>query len=344
MMRKTVVGTFDSAAEAEQVAVLLMERGFDRNDIDVRATGATKGTTTSSHESTSWWEWLFGESEDRSYYSERMNRGGAILAVTTDEGGAERARRLMAAEGGDVEASEQAEAPPAQPIREGSAQREQTAGRPGSEEVLPVVEERLRIGKRPVASGAVRVYSRVTERPVEERVPLREEHVRVERRPADRPIDDAAAFGEDVIEVEETAEEVVVAKEARVVEEVIVSKDVDERVEQVRDRVRHTEIDVERAQGGSERADAAEGDDADFRRHWTETGRARGLSYEQSGPAYRFGHQLAGEGRAEGRDWSAIELEARRRWEERNPGTWERVVDSIRYAWERARGGRRRAA
>ena len=214
-MRKTVVGTFDSGEEAEQVAVLLIEHGFDRSDIAVRATGATTGTTTSPPESTSWWDWLFGESEDRSYYSERMNRGGAILAVTTDEEGAERARRLMEAEGGDVEPSEQSDAAPTRTARQASAPRATAAGQPGPEEVLPVVEERLRTGKRPVASGAVRVYSRVTERPVEEWVPLREEHVRVERRPADRPIGDpAAAFREDVIEVEETAEEVVVAKEA----------------------------------------------------------------------------------------------------------------------------------
>jgi uncharacterized protein (TIGR02271 family) len=301
VMRKTVVGTFDSAEDAEQVAVLLMERGFDRNDIAVRPTGASTGTTTSSPESTSWWEWLFGESEDRSYYTER-------------------ARRLIEAEGGDVEASEQSHTAPTQMPRLGSAQREPAAGQPGSEEVLPVVEERLRVGKRPMASGAVRVYSRVTERPVQEQVPLREEHVRVERRPADRPIGDAAAaFREDVIEIEETAEEAVVAKEARVVEEVVVSTDVEERVEQVRDRVRHTEIDVERAQGGTERSGAPQGDDADFHRHWTETGRPRGLSYEQSGPAYRFGHELAGDGRDGGRDWSAIEPAARRRWEERSP-------------------------
>jgi uncharacterized protein (TIGR02271 family) len=345
-MRKTVVGTFDSREDAEQVAALLIERGFDRNDIDLRSTGATTGTS-SSREKTSWWEWLFGESEDRSYYSERMDRGEAILAVTTDEDGAARARGLMEASGADVDAGAQPSRETGQAMREGAGPGEMTAGafagRQGSEEVLPVVEEYLRIGKRPVARGTVRVYSRVAERPVEERVPLREEHVRVERRPVDRPIGDAgAAFREDVIEIEETAEEVVVAKEARVVEEVVVSKDVDERVEDVRDRVRRTEIDVERTQGGTERAGASQGDDADFRRHWTETGRPRGLSYEQSEGAYRFGHELAEDAPGAGRDWSAVELEARRRWEERNPGTWGRFMDSIRYAWERA--GRRRAA
>jgi hypothetical protein len=33
----------------------------------------------------------------------------------------------------------------------------------------------------------------------------------------------------------------------------------------------------------------------------------------------------------------------RRGWEAQHPGTWERFKDSIRYAWDRARG-RARAA
>jgi len=343
-MRKTVVGTFDSRAEAEQVAELLMERGCERGVLDIRATETTTGATAqASRESSSWWEWLFGESEDRSYYSERMNQGGAILAVTTNEAGAERARRLMEAEGGDVAANEPStDAAPARHLREGSPLRASGAGQSGEGEVLPIVEERLRVGKRPVASGAVRVYSRITDRPVEERVALREEHVRVERRPVDRALGEAATFREDSIEIEETSEEVVVAKEARVVEEVVVSKDIEERVEEVRDRVRRTEIEVERHPASTERSGAGQGDEADFRRHWTETGRTSGLPYEQSEGAYRFGCDLAGDAPGDAKDWSAVEQHARRRWEDTNPGTWERFKDSIRYAWERA--GRRRAA
>ena len=30
-------------------------------------------------------------------------------------------------------------------------------------------------------------------------------------------------------------------------------------------------------------------------------------------------------------------VQARSRWEERNPGTWDRFKDSVRYAWERAK-------
>ncbi|MDQ3651901.1 MAG: YsnF/AvaK domain-containing protein, partial [Acidobacteriota bacterium] len=49
----------------------------------------------------------------------------------------------------------------------------------------------------------VRIYSNVTERPVEAEVRQREEHVHVERRPMDRSVSNAdmSAFKEGVIEV-----------------------------------------------------------------------------------------------------------------------------------------------
>ena len=51
---------------------------------------------------------------------------------------------------------------------------------------IPVVEEDLRVGKREVGGGRVRVRSYVTERPVEEQVELRQERVDG-RAPAGRP-------------------------------------------------------------------------------------------------------------------------------------------------------------
>jgi uncharacterized protein (TIGR02271 family) len=120
------------------------------------------------------------------------------------------------------------------------------------EAVIPVVEEELRVGKREVEKGGVRVTSKVTETPVEEQVRLREEHVNVERRPVDRPLSEADnAFREGTIEVTERAEEAVVAKQARVVEEVVVNKDVNERTEQVRDTVHSTDVDVQNIEGDS---------------------------------------------------------------------------------------------
>jgi uncharacterized protein (TIGR02271 family) len=118
------------------------------------------------------------------------------------------------------------------------------------DEVIPVVEEELHVGKREVGHGRVRIQSRVVERPVQEQVNLREERVHVERRPADRPLSEGdAAFRDRTIEAEERSEEAVVSKEARVTEEVVVRKDMEERTETVSDTVRKTEVDVDDERG-----------------------------------------------------------------------------------------------
>jgi len=53
-------------------------------------------------------------------------------------------------------------------------------------EVIPVTEEQLKVGKRDVSHGRVRVRTYVVEEPIQESVNLREERVQVERRPVDR--------------------------------------------------------------------------------------------------------------------------------------------------------------
>jgi uncharacterized protein (TIGR02271 family) len=114
------------------------------------------------------------------------------------------------------------------------------------EQVLPLAEEQLDIGKRTVDRGTTRVRRYVVETPVEENVTLRGERVTVERR---QPIGTTAgagtgAFEERVVEVRETAEEPVVAKTARVAEEVVVGREATERTETVRDTVRREEVEV----------------------------------------------------------------------------------------------------
>jgi uncharacterized protein (TIGR02271 family) len=113
------------------------------------------------------------------------------------------------------------------------------------EEVLPLAEERLEIGKRTVDRGTTRIRRYVVERPVEENVTLRGERVTVERRPVETATaPGASAFEERVVEVHETGEEPVVAKTARVVEEVVVGREATERTETVKDTVRREEVEV----------------------------------------------------------------------------------------------------
>jgi len=118
------------------------------------------------------------------------------------------------------------------------------------DEVIPVAEERLNVGKRDVSHGRVRVRSYVVETPVSEQVSLRQEHVEVERRPVDRATTSAEdAFQERTIEMDERSEEAVISKEARVKEELVLKKDVEQRTKTVSDTVRSTEVNVEDERG-----------------------------------------------------------------------------------------------
>lgn len=115
------------------------------------------------------------------------------------------------------------------------------------DETIPIVEERLDIGKREENRGRVRIHSRVVETPVEEQVTLRDERVTVDRRPVDRPLTgaDNALFQDRTVEATERTEVPVVSKEARIVEEIGIRKDVGQRTETVSDKVRRTEVEVE---------------------------------------------------------------------------------------------------
>ena len=211
---------------------------------------------------------------DAHAYSEGINRGGALVTVRAsdaerdqvfdildDEGSVEIDDRTAAwrSEGWTGAAAAPTTASPvtstpvapenkaaAVPDRlSGSVSRDQNA--------IPIVEEQLRVGKRDVSHGRVRVRSYVVETPVSEQVTLRDETVQVETRPVDRVLTgDENLFRDRTIEAEERREEAVISKEAHVKEELVIRKDVEERTQTVRDTVRRTEVDVD-----DERSDRA---------------------------------------------------------------------------------------
>ena len=112
----------------------------------------------------------------------------------------------------------------------------------GETDYIPVVEERLNVGKRMVDSGRVRVRSYAVEEAVSENVTLHDETVQVDRRVVDRAVapGDEALFADKVIEATETREQAVVSKDARVVGEVGIRKDATQRTENhLRHRASH---------------------------------------------------------------------------------------------------------
>ena len=126
----------------------------------------------------------------------------------------------------------------------------QTAsGQPSAqaEEVIPLAEETLIVGKQTVTSGTTTVRRFVVETPVEQQVSLYDETVIVEQR---KPVTDAEAgetLTEVTIEMIETTEVPVVGKGVRVREEVVVRRERTSRVETVRDTVRRDEVEIQRS-------------------------------------------------------------------------------------------------
>jgi len=203
--------------------------------------------------------------------------------------------------------------------------------RVGETQAIPVIQEELKVGKREVQRGGVRIFQRVVETPVNQTVGLREEHVNVERHAVNRPVDPAelSAFKETMIELRETSEEAVVEKTARVVEEVVVGKEVTQRNEQISDTVRRTEVDVQQL---------TPSDDAYFRGHWSSNFASQGGTYDDYAPAYSYGSSMRGNAAYSNRQWDDIEPNLRSDYESRYPNsTWEKMKSAVKHGWERVK-------
>jgi len=327
---KDIIGFYQSREQAERIKDELVAAGFDRSDITIYDRSGHK-------EESSFWESIkqaFGAADenDRELYAEAARRGAVAVGLDYDsDDDPQKAVAIMSKGAMDLDqqstqwrqqgwtgrtaatttatTSHTATGGTAQAA--GGATRQTAASATGRQgEAIPVVQEEIRVGKREVAAGGVRIHTRVTERPVREQVTLREERVNVERRPVDRPVtagDDA--FRERSVEVTARSEEAVVAKNARVVEEVVVNKDVNQRTQTVNDTVRRTDVDVQKTPGQT----------ADF-------------------APDTFVSELTTDQRFRGRDWTTVEPEARKHYETRYPGgKWEQVKDSIRRGYDKVR-------
>ena len=243
----TFTALYDTQAEAEAAQAKLEQLGVV--DIDHGLHGADTTAFDGDAGAT------YGE--DRHIYKEATKRGGFLLTMNTDDAQADRVHLLLDATNPvDLDERERQlkatgftppASAPVSPLAAGSV---------AGEQVIPIVEEHLQVGKRQIDRGGVRVRAYTVQTPVRDAVSLREEHVEVGRRPVGEAVRDAEGlFQERTLELTETAEEAVVGKEARVVEEVVVRKDASERLETVQDTVRHTEVEVERTDGrGVERS------------------------------------------------------------------------------------------
>ncbi len=243
---KTVVGLYRSLAEAYKVKSTLQLKGYHAAHIHVidQTTGMKKDEPLTDKVK-EFFSNFIDHKDEHTHYADRIGSGGALLSVTVPDEEAEQTADLLYEQGatGIKEGRTSAESgKPGASNSQDSARGEAVA----NDQVIPIVQEELVVGRREVDRGGVRVYSHVVETPATASVALRDERVVVDRRAVDRPASEADfAIAPAVIEVHAKGEEAVVGRTGRVVEEVRVSKQAGERTEQIHDVVRRTEVDVE---------------------------------------------------------------------------------------------------
>lgn len=243
-MSHTVVGVFDTSNEAQTALQQLVSSGFRREDIDIAPQSTTGTEKREDNDSIgSFFSNLFGSDDRSSSYSNYARTGAIVTVHAKSAQEADKAADLMD-EYGAVNLDERASGYTAGTTAADTNRTETTTS---SDTTIPVIEEEMRVGKRTVETGGVRVRSRIIERPIEEHLRLREEHVHVERTPVNREATsaDINSFKEGDLEITEHAEIPMVDKEARVVEEVNIGTDVEEHVEDIHGTVRKTDVEVD---------------------------------------------------------------------------------------------------
>jgi len=258
---------FDSRDEAEAARTRLVQSSIDADNVRIidksssssSASGASGHMQGTTHGQGFWAsiKEAFMSDEDRAGYEEGLRRGGYLLCAQVDEGRADEAIRILEQSNSiDFDQRQQQWRSEGWAGYTGGTQARATGATTVEEGHIPVVEEQLIVGKRELERGGARVRSYVREVPVHEQVSLREEHVSIERRPVDERVSSQALNSGDLlrertVEMHERAEEAVVAKEARVTEELVVRKTAEERVENIDETVRRTEVDVEGTGAGT---------------------------------------------------------------------------------------------
>jgi len=263
-MTQTITAMYDDYNAALRAEEKLVAAGIPRSTIKV-LTGAKAnqaGTAEAAQYDDGFWGSLkdfFMPEEDRQAYGEGLNRGGTMLSASVEDAHADKTYDIME-EHGSVDLNEREKTWRSEGWDGGaSAGTRAAAGSTGErkataddKDYIPVVEERLNVGKRMVDGGRVRVRSYAVTEDVAQDVTLRDETVQVDRRTVDRPVTtaDEALFADKTIEATERREQAVVSKTAHVVEEVGISKEAGQRTETVKDTVRHTEVEVEDGRAG----------------------------------------------------------------------------------------------
>jgi uncharacterized protein (TIGR02271 family) len=323
---RTVIGLFDDRNEAMQAYAALQTDGFARADLDI----LTNDDKDDEPKLAKMKKYI--PEPDVTIYLEGVRQGGTIITANVGDTQVGRAAEIMSGYN-MVNVQKRASdltvksATPLPVLSDAAV----------NDNVIEVIEEDLVVGKESVERGRMRIYNVVTEREVAQNVGLRDETIRVTRRPVNRAVnvsDDlfkSKSF--EMVEIDEIAKS---AKVARVVEEIYLGKDVTEKVETIKETLRRQDVQIEEFAAARPYGDY----DAQFRSYYNSKLSTSGVTYDQLTPGLRFGYQLATTEPFRSSPWSAVEADAKRLWEEKNPGTWDANKTVVQYSWDTVRNNR----
>jgi stress response protein YsnF len=265
MTNVNVVAIYPNRSQADEARKRLLSEGVESgcirlSDNSVESSRSDVGSDKQQN-GDGLFSWLFGSNvadDERATYQSQMHGARTAVSVMIDEGAVERVedtleqfdpidvRENVTAGSGaqSAFAADSASDTTATTTNNSKSASSGISGASSEEKVIPIVEEKLNVGKQTIERRH-RIRTRIIDQPIEQQVNLKDERVVIER----RPVSDAsgaatsAALQPSEVEIIERHEQPVVAKESRVKEEVVVRKDTSDRIETVRDTVRHTEVD-----------------------------------------------------------------------------------------------------
>jgi uncharacterized protein (TIGR02271 family) len=196
--------------------------------------------------------WFMGKTHVVPAHSATVSERGRTIRVPYDE---ERVKNAPAYEG-DVRLDDRTEREVCSyygvPFEAQQEVRPQTApAQAGRERTsMALREEELKVGKREVEYGGIRLRKVIRTETVNQPVELKREEIVVERVPGTQTAKGGKAFEQEEVYIPLRREEAVVQKEARVREEVRVSKRSETERQNVTEQVRKEDVQIDRSGGG----------------------------------------------------------------------------------------------
>ncbi len=200
---------------------------------------------------------------------------------------------------------------------------------------VPIVEERLNVGKQQVQLGEVGLNKRVIEEQQSIPVDLMREDVYVEQHAtaerALQPGELERVFQEETINVPVRGEQAVVSKEAVVTGEVSVRREQHSEQQQVTGTTRRVEVTVDKNYDKLR---------SNFQQNWQQNYAKNGRTWEQDEPNYQYGYAAGTNQQYAGQTWQQAEPALQQSYTQQYGGDnsgWQQLRNEVQQGFEGAR-------